>query len=336
MFNPTHAKGSLSDRTGPTSVPERIEDGTVGPDLGPSPALVMSAFGLTDRGLVRARNEDQFVVATLTGTLWVHQSTIPQARVQCGQACGHLLVVADGMGGHAGGERASALAVGAVEQFVLSALGWLFRLTDRSASDARLGESGTYVGADGGLLEELKDALRRADATVSAQAAENPEVHAMGTTLTLAYSVGTQLYVAHAGDTRCYLLRDGSLIQITRDHTLVRDMVEAGIIKPEDMDRNQYRHVVTNVIGGGTQGLQAEVHRIELHPGDVVVLSSDGLHDLIDDDAVARVLMSEPHPQRACERLVRAALDAGGKDNVTVVVARYDTPGPRGPAIRAM
>lgn len=303
MFNPTI-------RNSAPSPPER---GVVGAVPEVAQALVMNAFGATDQGLVRSRNEDQFVIATLTGTLWVHQSTIPQARVQCGQPCGHLLIVADGMGGHAGGSEASALAVNAIERFVLSALGWLFRLDEPQNV----------------LLEELKDALRGADATVSERAAQNPGLHAMGTTLTLAYSVGTQLYVAHAGDTRCYLLRDGQLIQITRDHTLVREMVDAGLIKPEDMERNQFRHVVTNVIGGGTKGLSAEVHRLELQPNDVVLLSSDGLHDMVEESHIHNVLVGNRHPQVACEQLVAAAIEAGGKDNVTCVVARYDAPGPR-------
>ncbi|NUP04812.1 MAG: serine/threonine-protein phosphatase [Polyangiaceae bacterium] len=323
MFNPVHTH-SAHPGSGPPAHEEAIPS-----DVKSAPALVMNAYGMSDTGLVRARNEDQFVIATLTGTLWVHQSTIPQARVQCGQTVGHLLIVADGMGGHAGGEQASALAVGAVEEFALSALGWLFRLPE--APNTVSEDSGAYAlpSDDGGLLEELKNALRRADATVTAQAAANPEVHGMGTTLTLAYSVGTQLYVAHAGDTRCYLFRDETLHQLTRDHTLVRELVDAGVIQPEEMGRNQYRHVVTNVVGGGKEGLQAEVHRLDLAPGDVLVLTSDGLHDMIEDAEISRILAHEPHPKLACETLIRAALDAGGRDNVTAVVARYDPPGPR-------
>ncbi len=317
-----------SSRTGYASAPSSTNGSGLyeraQPPSARSQALLMNAFGATDRGLVRDRNEDQFVIATLTGTLWVHQSTIPQARVRCAEPIGHLLVVADGMGGHAGGETASALAVGAVEDFVLTALGWLFRLEDRAGEP-----EGPPSARENNLLDELKTALRRADATVSETAARNPEVHGMGTTLTLAYSIGQKLYVAHAGDTRCYLLRQGRLRAVTSDHTLVREMVDAGVIRPEDVPHNQFRHVVTNVVGGGSQGIKAEVHRLELAPGDTVLLSSDGLHDSVDDDLIQRILEAAPSPERACAELVEAAKDAGGRDNITCIVARFDPAGPR-------
>jgi len=275
------------------------------------PGLELSVYGASDIGRTRRRNEDQFVVATLTGTLWIEQSSIPQERVKCGRERGHLMVVADGMGGHAGGDQASTIAALAVEDVVLSALGWLFRLDEPESR----------------VLEELREALRRADATVSARAAENPEMRAMGTTLTLAYSVDDILYVAHAGDSRCYILRNSDLHQITRDHTLARELVEAGVIRPADIEHNQFRHVVTNVVGGGTTGIAAEVHKVELLAGDTVLLCTDGLTNVVKEDRIIDTLMRAATTEVACLELVQLANDAGGPDNITAIVGRYNASG---------
>jgi hypothetical protein len=155
--------------------------------------LFVTAWGMTDRGRVRSTNEDQFVIAALTGTLWVQQSSLPQPRVRCGEPTGHLFVVADGIGGHGGGARASALAVEVVEKLALGALGRLFMPAGGPSSFA----------SDLGPSDELEHAVREADATVRTEASEDASLSQMGTTLTLAYSLGDQLYVAHVGDSRC-------------------------------------------------------------------------------------------------------------------------------------
>jgi protein phosphatase len=274
--------------------------------------LAVRAFGATDTGRLRRKNEDQFVVATLSSALSIEQSTIEEAGLRRGASRAHLIVVADGMGGHAFGEQASAVAAWTVEELLLNALGWAFALED----------------PDSIIFEELKRAVVRADEAVAREAAMRPEMRGMGTTLTLALSAGDRLYVAHAGDSRCYLLRAGVLYQITRDHTVIRELVAAGVLGPEEVERNQWRHVVTNVVGGGTPGVTAEVHELGVAPGDVLMLSTDGLHDMVGDDIIARILASQVEPRRACEALIDAANAAGGRDNITVVVARYEVPGP--------
>jgi len=231
------------------------------------------------------------VIATLTGSLWVEQSSFPQARVQCGGPQGHLFMVADGMGGHAGGEHASVLAVEAIESFMLSALGWLYRLE----------------GHDAAVLDELRSALSQADAAVTAEAKAHPEISKMGTTLTIACSIEDVLYVAHAGDTRCYLRRDGKLHQLTHDHTVVGELVDAGVIGEEAARHHDLRHMVTNVIGGGSDGVVTEVHKLRLLADDVILLSSDGLTDAVSVDRIEAILDSRKDPRSACARLVAAA-----------------------------
>ena len=273
-----------------------------------APALKVESFGTTDVGRVRATNEDQFVTATLMRALWIEQSSLLQAQMHYGDDRGHVLIVADGMGGAHAGETASAVAVGAIEQFLLNALRWL--LTLHGSEEAE-------------VLRDFKVALRNADASVVAAAAGNPDLSGMGTTLTMAYSLGTDFFIAHVGDSRCYLYRGGALHQLTRDHTLVGELVEKGLIQPEDAGAHPYRHVITNVVGGPKAGLHAEVHRMTLERGDTLVLCTDGLTGMVPDDQISTVLQGSSTPRAASEELVRLTNEQGGRDNVTVVVARY-------------
>lgn len=273
------------------------------------PPLAVRSHGLTDRGRLRESNQDQFLVASLTKALRVEQTSLDQPAVQYSQDQGHLLLVADGMGGHAGGEQASALAVDTIEGFALDTLKWFFHLRGQEADEA---------------LAEFQAALAQADDRIIREAAAHPELTGMGTTVTMAYCLNRELFVVHAGDSRAYLLRGDYFHLLTRDHTIVQEMVRRGYIKPEDAAHHQLRHVITNVIGGSTPGVDVEVHKLHLDPGDVLLLCSDGLTDMVSDPDIAAVLKAETDPKTACERLVRAANEAGGKDNITAVVARFE------------
>ena len=211
-------------------------------------------------------------------------------------------------GGAAAGERASALAVESVEAFVLNTLKWFLHLSGHD---------------EHALLAELRQSLERADRTVIERARSNPALQGMGTTLTMAYSVATDLYIVHAGDSRAYLFREGELEQLTSDHTLVQTLIDGGVISPEDARRHKRRHVVTNVIGGPSEGVFAEIHKLAMLDGDTLLFCTDGLTEPVRDDAIAEVLEHHPDPDDACTRLVDLALSRGGPDNVTAVVARY-------------
>ncbi len=149
----------------------------------------------------------------------------------------------------------------------------------------------------------------------------------MGTTLTLACAIENVLYIAHAGDSRCYLRRNGTLHQLTRDHTIVNELVAAGIIEIEAARKHELRHMVTNVVGGGSRGVRAEVHKLRIQPDDVILLCTDGLTEAVPHERISAILDSRKEPQTACERLIRAANEAGGFDNITTVVARFDRVG---------
>jgi PPM family protein phosphatase len=274
------------------------------------PPRVAIKFGaLTDTGKVRARNEDHFLVARLSKSMRVCKTSLPgEGDTLFSEEEGYLMIVADGMGGAAAGERASALAVGSIEGFILNTLKWFMHLGDNDEHE---------------LLTELRHSLERADRTVIERARGNRAMDGMGTTLTMAYSVATDLYIVHAGDSRAYLFRNGELEQLTSDDTLVQVLVDGGVISPEDAKRHDLRHVVTNVIGGPSEGVSTEVRKLGLLDGDTLLICSDGLTGPVDDEAIAEILTHYPGPEDACARLVDLALSLGGPDNVTAVVARY-------------
>jgi protein phosphatase len=271
--------------------------------------VTVSFCGLTDPGKVRGRNEDHFLIARLTKTMRICATSLPHdGQAPSSEEEGYLIVVADGMGGAAAGERASALAVESVEAFVQNTLKWFLHLDGR---EERV------------LLDELRESLRHADQALVDRALNDPALHGMGTTLTMAYSVADDLYVVHAGDSRAYLFRDGQLDQLTTDHTVVQAMIDAGMISAEEARHHRRRHVVTNVIGGPRPGVHAEIHKVKVHDGDVFLFCTDGLNEPVPDDAIAAVLAEHADPQDAAATLLQRALDGGGPDNVTVVVARY-------------
>lgn len=271
-------------------------------------SLAVQAFGATDKGQVRPNNEDQFLVARLNKSLNVLQTSLPQPKNRQSSDCSHLFIVADGMGGHAAGEQASALAIDSVETFVLEALKWFSH---------QKGED------DDKLLADFRQALGQAHERVRHEAQEHPELYGMGTTLTLAYSLNDELYVAHVGDSRCYLFRDRILYAVTQDHTLVEEMVRKGVLKPEDAVQHRWRHVITSTVGGESAKVRVDVHRLHLVPGDSVLLCSDGLTEMQTGDEIAAILQAAADPATACRELIAAANAAGGKDNITVIVAKF-------------
>ena len=297
---------------------QQIQDGTVtgtgtieqlAPP--PSPSRVRITTGaLTHQGNVRSNNEDHYLVARLAKSMQIFQTSLKKSgETRFSDEDGYLMIVADGMGGAAAGERASALAVERVEAFALNTLKWFLHL-DKAEESV--------------LVSELRQGLELADRAVYDEAESNARYYGMGTTLTMAYSVGRDLYIVHAGDSRAYLLREGKLEQITSDHTLVQLLVSGGVLTPEDAKTHARRNVVTNVIGGPSAGVHAEIHKVRLNDGDVLLLCSDGLTEPVSDLQIAETLRRSDDPEVAAGELITLALENGGPDNVTAVVARYE------------
>ncbi|HHH29267.1 MAG TPA: serine/threonine-protein phosphatase [Polyangiaceae bacterium] len=283
----------------------------------------VDAAGTTSVGRERQHNEDQFLIADLARAIRIRASTVyggkPAWLPTKGQ--GTLLVVADGMGGLGGGDKASMIAVRTVARHLANVMPWG---EETGADSERSAE--TPEEDDGGrksipqVRRRLESALHHgAEAIVAAaKGTKNPS---MGTTLTAAFMRFPTLYVAHVGDSRGYLLRGDKLYQLTHDHTMAERLrTEIGArIDPD----SPWNHVLWNALGGGIEAeLAPEVQRLDLEIGDSILLCSDGLTKHVGDESIARVLAESQDAQSACDTLVDAANAAGGTDNITVVIGR--------------
>jgi len=241
--------------------------------------LVLVAAGCSQAGLQREVNED-------------HLATPEGVDAELLARRGHLYVVADGMGGHAAGEQASALAV-------------------RTVMEAYYGHPSPDP------AQALTEAIRQANAALHRQA-QHPETAGMGSTVVAALILGRDLYVAHVGDSRAYLIRGRTIRQITRDHSWVAEQVGAGLLSEEEARRHPQRNVVTRALGSGPE-VEIDLSREKLRPGDAVLLCSDGLTDGVRDEEIRQVVAGHDPPEAATQ-LVELASQRGGSDDVTALV----------------
>ena len=229
-----------------------------------------------------------------------HVGKIRANNQDSGYAGTQLFVVADGMGGHAGGDVASAIALKRVME------------ADRqfaSAADAEFA---------------LQSALSAANTMLAETVFEHPELTGMGTTVSAILRSGSQIAIAHIGDSRIYLLRDGTLTQITADHTFVQRLVDSGRITPEEAAVHPRRSVLMRVLGDVDAAPEIDTTVFDVLAGDRWLLCSDGLSSYVSDDKIAQALKSHPAVRDAADRLVKESLDQGAPDNVTVVVVDID------------
>ena len=236
----------------------------------------------TDTGRARTNNEDSADVEEKTS----------------------LVVLADGMGGYNAGEVASGMAT----TFIRQELGrWLSEASE-SATDADVRRA----------MEICVDNANRA---IFNAANSNPQYAGMGTTLVVGVFREMRLLVGHVGDSRCYRLRGGRLVQITHDHSLLQEQIDAGLITVEQAAFSANKNLVTRAVGVEDTVL-LETHLHEVLPGDLYLLCSDGLSDMLDDETIGQLLQSCDLLPEAAKALIDAANDAGGKDNISVVLAR--------------
>ena len=217
-----------------------------------------------------------------------------------------VLVVADGMGGHEAGEVASAMAVQAVVD--------------------ELGEPNAQHDAYPGALGEL---VERANAEIVASA--QGDRRGMGTTMTMAVVEDTRMHLAHVGDSRAYLLRGGELRQLTDDHSWVSEQVRQGRLTPAEAATHPRRNLLTKALGAAPS-VAVDTQTIDLEEGDLILLCSDGLHGVVSDESIQELLQRAGDLNASCKRLVQAANERGGPDNVTVVLARVSAGRPERPA----
>ncbi len=255
------------------------------------PTLSIKIAGLTDQGKVRSNNED---------AVWVDRDL-------------NLLIVADGMGGHQSGEVASGMAISTIPANFKQLLknGQAGEITEQRFS---------------ANTNRLAFCVKIANQLIFEASKRYPQDNGMGTTCTAALINDGRLSVAHVGDSRCYLIRRGELEQLTQDHSLVMDQVRRGLISKAEAATNSNQNILTRSLG--TQpSVQVDVDEHPLFPGDILLLCSDGLGKEMSDDQVLHAALQTSDPEQLVKRLIDAANASGGRDNITVAVARVDKAG---------
>lgn len=239
---------------------------------------------MSDIGCQRENNEDRYAY-------WEPAADEEFARK------GRLAIVADGMGGHEGGQEASRIAVEAIQEI----------FSDTSGADPQALLATGFQVAHERILE---------------YAAGHPDLHGMGTTATAIALVENQLYYAHVGDSRLYLVRGSSLSRLTRDHSYVGRLVENGVISSEEAEIHPQRHILTAALGAGTETVpDSSPQPIALQKGDVLVLCTDGLWGLLSEDEIRKVAAGRDLPE-ACQAMIKMAKERGAPDNITVQLIR--------------
>ena len=242
----------------------------------------LQLVGQTDVGRARTNNEDAFTLAPASG----------------------LAVLADGMGGYNAGEVASNMAT----SFIRSELGRWLREASSQASDAE-------------VRRAMDICVDNANRAIFNAANTNPQYAGMGTTLVVAVFRDNRVLLGHVGDSRCYRLREGKLQQITRDHSLLQEQIDAGLITPEQAAFSANKNLVTRAVGVEDTVL-LETHQHDVLDGDLFLMCSDGLSDMLDDAGIAQVLQQHESLESGTRALIDAANDAGGKDNISVILGR--------------
>jgi PPM family protein phosphatase len=267
--------------------------------------IVVNVFGKTDVGRTREHNEDSFVVADLsTGNATLQ----PEVRQHVAGPRGSLFMVADGMGGAAAGEIASAMATEVVLEEMQRM--WVEGV-DRTP---------------GAFAQALKHAAKAANTKINSYAVGHPEFRGMGTTATIAGLLGDTIYVAQIGDSRGYLIRQGVGSQITKDQSLMQKLVEAGELTEEEAEHSERRNIILQALGPEAS-IKVDLTHQPLRRGDTLVLCSDGLSTQINRDRITDIVSNEKDLTVACKKLIDAANANGGPDNITVIVARFEGEG---------
>jgi PPM family protein phosphatase len=269
---------------------------------GPHHGVLVHVFGRTDVGRTREHNEDAFVVADLT----TGNATLqPEVRTHISGPKGSLFMVADGMGGAAAGEIASAMAV----DVVVTELRRMWGDLDTSTPED--------------FARCLRRATAAANSAIHAYATSHAEFKGMGTTATIAGLLGDTLYLAQVGDSRAYLVREGKAQQITKDQSLMQKLIEAGEITEEEAQASDRRNIILQALGPDVSIKVDLTHQV-VRRGDTLVLCSDGLSGQVSRDDIARIVNEEPDLMQVCKRLIDLANERGGPDNITVIAARFE------------
>lgn len=270
--------------------PERVSDSEI------------EIAALTHPGLVREKNEDHYAVLRRYRSSAVVASSLQGEQLPGNEEVATwLLIVADGLGGHTSGEVASATAINAIIRLSNNISSWVMRPSEDGFSE----RVKLYADAIQAALRDLAE--------------QNPSLAGMATTITSVYLCGDQALVVNVGDSRAYLVRDQTIQQITDDHTIARQLQREGVSQSVT---KRFRNLVTRSFNTEPSKVEFDIFHLHLQPQDQLLLCSDGLTDMVEDDLILQEVTRAATPQEASKSLVLAALQAGGRDNVTTVLAR--------------
>lgn len=268
----------------------------------------LDLYGLTHAGRVRAENQDHFLLCTVHPQVVIHGTSLPEpdGLPLRGQRLATIMLVADGVGGSAAGSRASRLATEAVTRFVSSTLRCYHTVGTSSEKE---------------FMDALRSAANEAHDTVRAEAMTELAGRQMATTLSLGIVVWPWLYVLQVGDSRCYVYEDGVLRQVTRDQTVAQNLVDQGVLPPEQAKASPLKHVLASAIGASEA--QPEVTRVNVRQrGLVILVCTDGLTKHVSDEEIAARFATMESAEQVSHELLELALERGGTDNITLVVGR--------------
>ncbi|HEY6188791.1 MAG TPA: protein phosphatase 2C domain-containing protein [Pyrinomonadaceae bacterium] len=293
----TRASASVQEKPGWDSISSRTNV-----DLG----------AVSHQGKVRPDNEDSFLVMRFERSLRSLLTNLPPDQIPdlyCER--GYAMFVADGMGGMLAGEVASRTAIGTLVELIIQTPDWIMRPDEQKASE---------------VLRRMEERFGKLTDALTERAQSEPNLDGMGTTLTLAVSLGADLAIAHVGASRAYLFRQRRLLHLTTDQTIAQLLADAGVIRPEDVAKHHARRVLTGAITAAGEKAEVELHYVKLMDGDQLLLCSDGLTEMVTDSKISEALEKSEPAADTCRALVEMALEAGGHDNVTVILGRYRIP----------
>lgn len=275
-------------------------------------ALRVELSAATHPGHIRETNEDSYLVMRFGRSLERLSTNLDEQLLEQNyELTGHGMLVADGMGGMPAGEVASQLALSKLIELIVETTDWTLAL--KRNRDVKT------------VMDRMTQRFFQIDQILKDEARGDNQFGGMGTTLTVAGILGNDLVIGHIGDSRAYLLRGASFRQLTRDHTMAQALIDAGVASSDDPAPRSMRHVLTAAVGSLDSRIPPQVQRFRLLAGDQLLLCTDGLTEMVEDDIIASVLREAGSAQSACQTLVDLALAGGGSDNVTILLARLSS-----------
>jgi len=272
--------------------------------------LEVDVGAVSHPGHIRENNEDSYLVMRFGRSLENVMTNVEEDLLEQNYFMnGYGILVADGMGGMAGGEVASRLALSKLVELIVETSDWTLALQRHQDVTT--------------VLERMTQRFLEIDHIVRNEADNDHTLKGMGTTLTVAGALGSDLIIGHVGDSRAYLLHGADLKQLTTDHTLAQALIDAGVANRDDPASRSMRRVLTAAVGSLGEQVDPQVQRFKLSAGDKLLLCTDGLTEMVEDATIAQVLSDSKSAQTACQDLVDLSLAAGGTDNVTVVLAHF-------------